>query len=96
MKASCPWRSLLTADSRSSTRIAADHADSHLHIEQQRGTSCNPASAKHLYNICKMLVKRLRSWYNVVQMLYRWFVLARKVLMSVTMHSEVQSKIGSM
>ena len=33
-----------------------------------------PVSTKHLYNICTMLDQRRRSWADVVQMLYKYFV----------------------
>ena len=35
-----------------------------------------PANTKHLYNICTMLDQRRRRWSNIVQMLYKCFVLA--------------------
>ena len=35
-----------------------------------------PANTKHLYNICTMLARRRRRWADVVQMLYKCFVLA--------------------
>ena len=35
-----------------------------------------PVDTKHLYNICTMLDQRRRRWADVVQMLYRFFVLA--------------------
>ena len=35
-----------------------------------------PANTKHLYNIYTTLVQRLRRWSNIVQMLYKWFVVA--------------------
>ena len=31
-------------------------------------------NTKHLYNICAMLVQRLRRWSNIAQMLYKCFV----------------------
>ena len=35
-----------------------------------------PANTKYLYNICTMLDQRRRRWADVVQMLYKCFVLA--------------------
>ena len=35
-----------------------------------------PAHTKHLYNIFTMLVQRRRRWADVVQILYKCFVLA--------------------
>ena len=31
-------------------------------------------NTKHLYNICTVLVKRRRSWTNIVEKLYKCFV----------------------
>ena len=36
----------------------------------------NLVNTKHLYNICTMLDQRWRRWANVVQMLYKCYVLA--------------------
>ena len=38
----------------------------------------NSAKTKHLYNICTTLAQCLRSWANVVQMLYKCFALTGK------------------
>ena len=35
-----------------------------------------PANTKHLYNISTTSAQRLRRWSNIVQMLYKCFVLA--------------------
>ena len=35
-------------------------------------------NTKHLYNICTTSAQRLRRWPNIVQMLYKCFVLAVK------------------
>ena len=35
-----------------------------------------PTNTKHLYNICTMLDQRQRRWADVVQMLYKCFVIA--------------------
>ena len=35
-----------------------------------------PANTKHSYNICTKFDQRLRRWADVVQMLYKYFVLA--------------------
>ena len=35
-----------------------------------------PVNTKHLYNVCAMLDQRRRRWADVVQMLYKYFVLA--------------------
>ena len=34
-----------------------------------------PANTKHLYNICTTSAQRLQRWANIVQMLYKCFVL---------------------
>ena len=36
----------------------------------------HPVNTKHLYNICTLLVQRRRRWVDVVQMLYKCFVVA--------------------
>ena len=35
-----------------------------------------PANTKHLYNISTTSAQRLRRWPNIVEMLYKCFVLA--------------------
>ena len=40
----------------------------------------NPANTQHLYNICTMSAQSLRRWSNIVQMLYKCFVFAGKLL----------------
>ena len=40
----------------------------------------NPVNTKHLYNICTMLDQRRRRWADVVQMLYKCFASAGKVI----------------
>ena len=40
----------------------------------------NPASPKHLYNICTMLVQHRRHWADIVQILQKCFALAGKWL----------------
>ena len=35
-----------------------------------------PANTKHFYNICTTSAQRLRRWYDIVQMLYKYFVFA--------------------
>ena len=37
---------------------------------------CSPANTRHLYNICTTSAQRLRRWSNIVQKLYKCFVLA--------------------
>ena len=44
--------------------------DLHLHAKY-------PVNTKRLYNICTMLEQRRRRWADVVQILYKCFVLAR-------------------
>ena len=45
------------------------------HVPRCRYDIC-PANTEHLYNICTMLGQRCRRWTDVVQMLYKCFVLA--------------------
>ena len=40
----------------------------------------NPANTKHLYTICTTSAQRLRRWSNIVQMLYKCFVFAGKMI----------------
>ena len=42
----------------------------------------SPANTKHVYNICTTLAQRLRRWSNIVQLLYKCFVLL-VILMSL-------------
>ena len=45
----------------------------------------NPANTKHLHNICTMLDQRRRRWANVVQILYRYFVITGECALIVPM-----------
>ena len=58
-------------------------------------TITNPASTKHLYDICAMLVQRQRRWADVVQMFYICFVFVRnRQLFSKTMDKTIKHHSG--
>ena len=46
----------------------------------------NPANTKHLHNICTTSAQRLRRWSNIVQMLYKCFVFAGKMIQSTSVN----------
>ena len=57
--------------------LTKQHKDSHLHgIKVNHSTQGCPANTNNLYNICTMLDQRRRRWADVVQLLYKCFVLA--------------------
>ena len=43
-----------------------------------------PCKHKKLYNICTMLVQRLRRWTNIVQMLYKCLVFTGRGPVEIT------------
>ena len=50
----------------------------YMPIESTQVNNNNPASTKHLYNICAMSAQRLRRWADIVQILYKCFLFTRK------------------
>ena len=67
------WQTLKTSD----VNITTKHRNSYI---------LYPANTKHLYNICTMLDQRRRRWADVVQMLYKCFVLAGYGLHAMAAH----------
>ena len=52
--------------------------------------AATPANTKHLYNICTTSAQRLRRWSNIVQMLYKCFVLTgTDVCLSITISTKM-------
>ena len=57
--------------------------------------STNPAKTTHLYNIFTTSAQRLRRWSNIVQMLYKCFVLTGITLrefQQILIHSNLLSQ----
>ena len=46
---------------------------------RRRWDKYSPANTKRLYNICTTSAQRLRRWFNIVQMLYKYLVFAGSV-----------------
>ena len=67
---------------------ASDHQGNYFDFFIWRAVSSDsshPASTKHFFNICTTSARRFRRWFNIVQMLYKIFVL--RLLGSVFMGS---------
>ena len=63
-------QSAILLDSQASPPISDSHS-AELDLD-----AAIPENTKHLYNICTMLGQRRRRWANIVQMLYKCFVIA--------------------
>ena len=57
--------------------VCSNRLEDTRHHTDQIKLATYPVNAKHLYNICTMLDQRRRRWADVVQMLYKCFVITR-------------------